>query len=187
MSVFWRKIKAEWHSSPLFRWGIIGVVLALAFYLWLVLGDVNQDIENDIAALLAQRQRLGSIQNEDFWPERAKQILNVNVQMESSFWNASTKGLAQANLQSWLDRLLRRMGVSNVKMQIENPVEVDVLESVWQVDVLLEGSLEPARFLDLLNEIETNPQVTIVISLDYERQRFMMRLRTFVQSTKVGS
>ena len=186
MSAFIEKLRVEWQSSPLLRWGALGVVLILAVYVWLVLGDVNRELEQELAGNQGQQRRLASMQDENFWPERAQQVRNMRVQLESQFWQADTKGLAQANLQSWLDRLLRRMSVTNMKMQIEDPVDVEALESIWQVDVLIEGALEPARLLELLNEIETSSQLTVVNSLDYEKQRFKIRLRTFVQSTQVG-
>jgi hypothetical protein len=187
MIVLIDRLKVEWHSSQFFRLGLLGVVLLLAGYGWLVMDDINRQLERELVGSRQQKQRLIAMQNENFWSDRAQQARNLRVQLESQFWQADTKGLAQANLQSRLDRLLRQKAVINMKMQIEDPVDVEGLEGLWQIDVLIEGAIAPSGMLDLLNEIETNPQVIFVNSLDFERQRFRMRLRTFVQSIRAGS
>ena len=177
------QIRSEWQRSSLLRWSALAVALIVFFYLWLLGGDLNLDLEAKVADLKGQQTTLVALQNEVFWPDRAQLARSFRVQLESRLWQAETKGLAQANLQSWLERLLRRMQVTRMKLQIETLQRVDGLDDVWQVDALVEGSLGPARMIDLLKEIESHPLLIVIPSFDYERRKFTLQLSTYVQVT----
>ncbi len=122
----------------------------------------------------------------DFWATQAEQARRLRVTLEQQLWRSPTSGLAQAAVQSWLERLLRQFNLDHLRSQVATPVIIANEFPMWAVDMQIEGPFQPTLFYRLLEQIETNPQLTVVQNWRVERRVpdqpgfVSLRLRAFV-------
>ena len=82
----------------------------------------------------------------------------------------------RASYAAYLDRLFLEFGLAS---KIEN------VPDVWEVNVFLKGALSPQKLIFLLKDIEANQSLTVVQDFDYERQRYNLRVSSYVQIREV--
>lgn len=177
-----RSLKAQWQQSPLLRWGGLGIVLILAYYSVLVLDDARAEAEAEVGRLQQQTLRLEQLLQEKNWPERAEAARSLRVQLETRLWQASTPGLAQAELQSWLERSLRKAGLADYRVSVE-VLDAEAAPRHWTLGATLQGPLDPPALYRLLQAIESHQKLTVVEQLDIEPRAggyVTLRVRAYV-------
>jgi hypothetical protein len=163
-------------------WFILGIVLV---YGLLFLGDVRRSLEGDYNALTGRAQRLESLLQEDEWSARARAVQALRLQLEGRFWHADSRGMAQAQMQTWIDNF-KKLGFTNYQTLVEDAVEVEGRSDLWQVAVRVEADFDASRFLNFLRILETRPQLVVVQQLDI-RQRgrkphFILVFKTYFRA-----
>ncbi len=178
------QLKQQWRQSRLLRWGGLVIALLILFYSFSLAEDLNRKLEKQANS---QQQRLGRLEQllqEPEWPERSMAARQLRVQLESRLWQAPTRGVAQAELQSWLDRELKRAKINNVRLQIADTRESSLAPGLWEVGAQIQGGFEPATLLLLLRAIEGHKLLALVEQLEISRQRFDMQVTILVQPTE---
>jgi hypothetical protein len=181
-----RKIcDTEWRRNPRLRAGIWLIVFVLFAYLLMLLSDWKQTLKTEYQNLTGRLGRLEILARQKEWADRVDIAKSLMIQMESRFWKANSRGLAQAQMQMWIDGLLKKNEIANSRTQVEPARDITGYEGLWQVAIRIEGNFAPDRLLDLLRSVESYEQIVTVEQLDvinYGTPRFTMVMKAYFQA-----
>ena len=166
----------ELRSNLRLRLGLAAIVAILALNGLLDWRDALAVSAIEHRRLLTQLARLSQHQAADRWQARASEAGEALRQTRAQLWQQSSAGLAQAHVQDWLNRLLRRSGATAPKVQVIEPelaLETAALrerlpEDLRQLQPLrarVEFASDPAVLLVLLAALNDSPQRVIVDTL----------------------
>jgi membrane protein implicated in regulation of membrane protease activity len=160
----------ELQQNARLRIGGWVVLLIILSYPILLLSDWKKAIQADYESVAAQKQRLEALAGRQEWVERVDAAKAVSVQMEGRLWNAESRGLAQADFQKWLDKLVKQAKINDARIRVEPAVDIAGHEGVWQTPATIEGPFDQQSFFDLLHAVEANEQLVSVEQLDILHQ-----------------
>ncbi len=175
----------QWRQNPKLRLGGWLILVILLTYLFLLLSDREAALKKDYRNMSARLERLDLLARQKEWVGRADAVRAFVVQMEGRFWKASSRGLAQAKVQIWVDNLLAKKGITDARTQVEPARDMTGYESVWQVGARLEAPFAPHKLTDLLHTLETHRQIVTVEQLDVlntNRPRFTLVFKAYFQA-----
>ncbi len=169
---------AQWRSNLRFRLALRAIVGLLLVYAILVLGDWQKATLEDQKRELRQSERLQALATENEWPARAAAAAEAVTRLESQFWRADSRGLAQAMVQDSLERLAREAGIEQLSVRAEPPQPSDGNPEVLQVSASLEGGFNAESWTRLLTAISRHSQVIHIERMgvvnEGQRPRFNM-------------
>jgi hypothetical protein len=177
-----QNLVSQWRQSPLLQWGSVATLVLLASYLVVFLGDLGTARARQARDLNERVIRLERFSGQTGWTSRAEAARQRRVALESRLWQAGTQGLAQANLQSWLDRELQKQGVDNYQLQVEPARPAPNRPGVLEVRARVKGPFVPEVFFNFLKVIEGHSQPLSVDQLEIQGQRFDLSLIAYFQS-----
>jgi hypothetical protein len=161
-------------------WLIMAIVLSYPL-LWL--DDYRQKLAEDHAQAVQQLQRVQNISAQDAWNEKAKQAKALRVQLEDKLWQAGSKGLAQATIQSWLQQQFALVKIEQPRITVEAAQDMQTHEGIWRVSAKCEGQFEAKNFDALLAVFARHPQWVVVERLDIlNNKRFTLYLNAYFQA-----
>ena len=175
----------EWRQSSWIRlggWLIIAIILT---YGLLLLSDWEDTLKAEYSDMAGRVGRLEALTAQSDWSVRAKSARALRVQMEGRLWRAESRGLAHAMVQTWLDTLLKKVQIVELRIHVDPAVDVSGHDGVWQVTAKVEGKFDSRKLADLLYAIETHPQLATVEQMDVFLQRnrhFTLVLKTYFQA-----
>ena len=166
----------ELRSNLRLRLGLAVIVSILVLNALLDWRDALAVSVDEHRRLLTQLARLSQHQEADQWQVRAAEAAEVLMQARAQLWRQSSAGLAQAQVQDWLNRLLRQSGATAVSVRVIEPevaLETSALrerlpEDMRQLQSLrarVEFASDPAVLLVLLAALNDSPQRVIVDTL----------------------
>ena len=161
----------QWRQNPRLRLGGLLAWAILSGYGVLLLGDYRDQLGEDYAR---QQQRLGKmleLSKQTQWPERADEARVKLRTFEEMLWEAESKGLAQATVQSWFNRRLRKAGLQHLKIDTELADEVLGGKGMWQVTANLDGVLDRAQLVELLGLLELHDKLITIEQIKITRIR----------------
>ena len=176
----------EWRQNARLRAGIWLAAFVLLAYLLMLLSDWKQALKTEYQNFTGQLARLEILARQKEWTGRVDIAKSLMIQMESRFWKANSRGLAQAQMQMWIDNLLKKKEIANARTQVEPARDITGYEGLWQVAVRIEGNFDPYRLLDLLRLIESYEQIVTVEQLDltnYGTPHFTMVMKAYFQAS----
>ena len=165
----YKQWQQQWRDTPRLRLGVVLITLILIGNGLLSLNDYRNHLIEDYDLQHAKLLKLHHIQQQTGWKEKAEQIKNLRMQYENSLWRAETRGLAQANVQTWLHEKLRQLQLTNLEVTGAKLQTQTAVPEVWQVVVEVKGTLYDSQLLDLLNQIEQNPKLMHIEQLQINR------------------
>jgi uncharacterized protein YxeA len=168
----------QWQQAPRLRIGAI-IILMIVFFLGLdTLANYKTDIEQDYIATEKRYQKLQGISQQQ-WQEKAEKTRATRVELEQGLWQAETKGLAQAKIQSWLNRQIKIKGLQTNVNTAEELVESSQL---WQVETEIKGVMNWQQLIKLLGTIELNPNNMLIQTLSIQASRKLLRVDIQISS-----
>jgi len=176
-------LQRQWRESPIIRVGVLGVAAILGWYAQARLDDWTAALERDAEALQARLVRLERLGEEPVWPQRAEAAADLATRLEEQLWTAPTRGIAQADFQTWLERARARAGLEDLDQKLANLQPVDGLDGAFRARATLEGAFEPPRLWALLERIETHPERVIVEGLEIRGRRVKLTLLAYLRAT----
>lgn len=175
------EFRSQWRDNLRFRLAIHAIVALLLVYGMLLLGDWQKASAEAEQRELRQLERLQILAGETEWPVRAQQAMDAVKAVESLFWRAENRGLAQAMVQDSLERLAREAGIEQLSVRAEQPQVSDGNPDVMQVSAALEGGFNADSWTRLMTSLSRHPQVIHVERLgvvnEGQRPRFNMIVR----------
>ncbi len=156
----------EWQQNPRFRLGGWLILFIMLAYLLMLLSDWEKGFSAEYRESAERLARLELLARQKEWIERADAAKAISVQMEGRFWKANSRGLAQAQVQIWLDNLLKNKDIQDARTQVEPVREMTEYEGIWQVAFRIEAPFEPYKLADLLRTVEGSEQIVTVEQAD---------------------
>lgn len=153
-------LAAQWNANPRLRLGGAVIAAILVFYLVLV----GLDWRASRAAHLAERQlylaRIEALAGQDVWIQRADTAAVLRKALDAQLPTAATTGLAQAGVQTWMRQLTAAMG-GGVSARTEAMQQLPGTD-VWRIPVEVTGPMQPRGLIQLMQQIERYPSLTII-------------------------
>jgi hypothetical protein len=144
--------------------GIAVIATLLLVWLWAVLGDWRQGLEQDRAQVEQRIERMQEMAGQDYWVERQVEAVALRDALAAEIPPAESPGLAQAAFQSWLTRQFEGMGIQP-QLAVEPPLALETLPGVFRTSATLSGSLSTRQTVELLRRIESDRQLIIIPAL----------------------
>ena len=175
-------LRAQWRESAPLRLGSWLILFILIGYGLTLLSDYRSRLGEQYAEAEARIARLQGITQETEWPKRAQEANERRKVLEKQLWHAENHGLASAAMQSWLNEALRKSEIEEGRIQVKTAREVDGFAQLMQVRAQVKGVFEDGAIIDLIKDVETNHQLTVVESLDVmpgRRNIFDLEIKAF--------
>lgn len=103
------------------RLGIAAIVVIALAYGLLEWRDHLATATADYRSVLNQVARLSQPQNPALWRQRAGEATEALRDARQGLWRNTSPGLAQAQVQDWLGRLLRQTDAKGVTLRVAEP------------------------------------------------------------------
>lgn len=179
------QLREEWRSNQRLRLGICLIVVTFMVYGLMLLEDRQQAIIDGHRELEDQIGKLEAIAGQGVWVARAETAKAVRVQLESKLFTAETRGLAQANVQTWLDSQLKKLQIADARTSVEQAVDMSGEAAIWQVTASVDGPFDYDKFTELLYAIESDPHYMTIDQLSFTTQNkphLALRIRAYFQA-----
>lgn len=184
-TALWEIAVGEWRRNTRLRLGAALAGLILAGYGVLTLSDLEPSLRAEHQRLRQQLAVAENLATQNYWGERRDAAKAVRVQLESRLWSATSRGLAQADVQTWLNAQLKAAQFGETRTQVEQAREVEGQPGLWQVTARVEGSFAANGLLVLLRAIETHERLTVVEqleALDGRQARFQLLVTAYFRT-----
>jgi hypothetical protein len=178
------QIRQEWQENRRLRIGG-WLILALVFgYCILFLQDKEKMVEEESRVLYSRLAKLQSLAGQSEWSARAQAARSVRVQLESRLFTAESRGLAQANIQTWIDGRIKKIQLAGTRVQVEQARPVSGHQGLLQVTATVQGRFEWDKVVELVRDIERNEHLMFIEQFDVIRlknEHFTLVFRAFFQ------
>ena len=156
-----RKIREEWASNPRLRWGA-GIAIAIGFfYLCLVLADWRRDLHDQYQQRTLQLYKMTALAGQEHWLGRAQSAQAVEKALQAEIPNASTIGLAQAEVQTFVRQLVNAFG-RKLSSDARPPAEVTGQPGLWRIPVTMRGMVSQPQMLEILRRVEDSDRLMVI-------------------------
>lgn len=175
----------ELHNNARLRIGLGLIALILASYIFLLLDEYRQKLQTEHETQVKRLAQLEGVTRQTEWTQRASDARALMVELQDKLWRANSKGLAQANLQAWLDSQIKAATITDTRLTIESTVDSTKYENLWQVTAQINGNFTASSLDTLLLAFAKNPQWVMVDRLEIYRTKpakFLLVVTAFFQA-----
>ncbi len=161
------------------------IFIILTAYTIMRLSDLEDSIKSDYQRKTRHLDELKALTQQSEWINRADAAKALIVQMEGRLWRANSRGLAQANVQIWVDNILKEKNITDAQTQVEPARDITGYEGIWQVSARIDASFNPRQLADLLYAVESHQQLVVIEQLDAilnEMPRFTLVMKFYFQA-----
>ncbi|MDG6348856.1 hypothetical protein QAA18_08930 [Luteimonas sp. 8-5] len=152
--------RRELAANPRLRYGVLAIAAILVLYLFLVLQDWQSGLAERHASRSGYLAKMQALAGQEVWIQRAAAVARTRAALEAEIPEMATLGLAQASAQGWLRDAVVAFG-QDVQVQAQTPAQTSQ-GSIWRVPVVISGRLDPARYIQLLRQIESRPTLAVI-------------------------
>jgi hypothetical protein len=179
-------LRRQWRESPVIRIGALAVVAILGWYVQANLTDYNERLAGQAANQAERLARLERLQDATEWRERAEAATDRLATLQDRLWRAPTRGIGQAQFQSWLERARAQSGLGAMDQSLGNSDPVAALDGVVQIRARLQGGFNRTSLFDFLERVEGHAQHVDVEALSIRGERLEITLSAYVRVTGSG-
>ena len=187
----------ELRSNPRLRIGLALVVAILLGYGLLEWRDRQDAGMADYKRLLGQVARMGQPQQPAQWAQRASEATDALQQARSQLWRNASTGLAQAQVQDWLNGLLRQVDAKSASVRVAEPeLNPDApslasrlpqeLKTLQPLRARVEFNTDASVLLTLLAALNDAPQRVVVENLTAKPLKTELVLTFWFEITPAG-
>jgi len=168
MSKTLSSLTIELRQNPRLRAGLWLIAAILIGYVVILLNDYQVKLQLEHKNALNQLNQLQTIINQTQWLERATQANALRNQLEVKFWQANTKGLAQATFQEWLNTEMKRVQmIEGAYLRImDSALEMPNYPEVWKVTARIDAPFTQQSLSRLLLAIAEQPLLIVTERLE---------------------
>jgi hypothetical protein len=180
------QIQQEWQENQRLRLGGWLILSILLVYSLLFLSDKMKSVEAESLDLYSRLEKLQSLTSQSEWPARAQAARSVRVQLESQLFTAESRGLAQANIQTWLDGRIKNLKLAKTRVQVEQARSVSSHQGLLQVTATVDGRFERGKVVELIKSIEVADHLMVIEQFDIIRRKkehFTLAFRAYFQES----
>ncbi|MEZ5671345.1 MAG: hypothetical protein R3E08_02790 [Thiotrichaceae bacterium] len=175
----------ELRNNARLRIGLGFIAIILASYIFLLLDEYRQKLQTEHQAQVKRLAQLEGVTRQTEWTQRASDARALMVELQDKLWRANSKGLAQANLQAWLDSQIKAAAITETRLTMESTVDSTKYENLWQVTAQINGNFTASSLDTLLLAFAKNPQWVMVDRLEIYRTKpakFLLVVTAFFQA-----
>lgn len=176
------QIILEWQQNVKLRLGVLAIVGIVLFYGYQVLADFSMAQQDDYLKQSKRLRQLQILEHQNGWTDFAQQALQTRKQMESLLWQADSKGLAQAQVQTWLLNELRTMQLDYLQIATGAAEKLPDSPDIWRVTSEITGVIPKEKLLPLIALIELDQRLTDIAQLRFAYDNGPFQLTLSVQS-----
>ena len=176
--------RAELAGNLRLRYGVWLVVAILLAYLALAQNDRAQAAFASYAAEANRLSRTASLLEREDWPQLLAAERETHGRLAALTWQAESEGIAQAELQNEVRRMVEATQLNNVIIRTGVSQQVPGLPAVWRIQMRVTAGYAQGAELQLLHAIATHPKRLVVDRLDITRTN--VRLTLMVSAYFVG-
>lgn len=187
-----RSALIELRGNPRLQLGLATIMLILCGWIFLLLGDLRtgliKDLQDGHERLLQVKQLAG----QKAWGQRARDAEALAKALEAEIPPARSMGLAQADFQGWLQKIVDAQG-ANLRIDMQAPVRDEDQPGLVRVSAVISGGLPPRRVLQMIHRIESNTALVtlpaLLIRTDGTNQTFSATVQAIyrVPETETGA
>jgi len=165
----YKQLLLEWQENPRLRIGVVLIMLIIIGNGLLILNEYRHGLLEEYLREDKKLIKLHYVQQQTDWAERAESIKSIRLQMENGLWRADTKGLAQANVQTWFNDKIKQLELTGLEIAGASVQSDPKSPLIWKVVIEIKGTLYDAGLLELLNQIEQNAKLMQIEQLQTNR------------------
>lgn len=177
------RVRQEVAQNRRLRIGGVAIAAILVLYGFLVLRDWRSDLHDRYVERRQYLRKVRALAGQNEWPVHALEAARVRKALEAQIPEAGSQGLAQAGALTWARQLAAVHGAA-VQVQSQSAQAVDGSPGLWRVPVTLSGSLPPRAVLNLMQQIEKRPALSVIeqsLLLNRENKTFELTVVSYVR------
>jgi len=162
-----KKWQQEVRDNPRLRFGLLIASAMIGTMIAMEASDGADRAAKAYADAIAELDRAKIVATEPGWPEAAEAAESLAARAESELRDASSRGVAEAELQAELSRLASphmrqlRMGTS----------KSESTDDILKVTVEFIGATTPVGALSLVRDIEAQPHLLVIERMTFQGDR----------------
>ncbi len=150
--------------------GLLVIALLVVGDGLLLLRDASVRLRAAYGRELVRLDRIAEVGQERDWPQRAAAAAAVRAGLEGRLWTAESDGIARADLQDWVTRMARDVGLSTLEVRIELATPKSLPPDLRQITATITAQPSEAALIALLEQIERAPHQLVVDRLNVKQQ-----------------
>jgi hypothetical protein len=180
---YWLQLNEQLQANQRLRWMVWGIAYIVIFYFSLVLSEWRQEHNQAVEQLQRTSSRLDQLKDQTQWPERLEQEQAISEQLRAKLWETQSEGLADADVQNYLRKLMTDHGAQNYRPRLAAPERITLGgEELIKVTAEVTGVVEVARIDRLLKALADNPKRIAIEQFNYLPQssgQLLMRVSVY--------
>lgn len=182
----WNRWCGEWRANRRLRFGGIAIVAILVLYSLLVLNDWRHALAQEYQDRTLHLYKIAALAKQSQWPARAQEARNIRQALEAQIPGAATIGLAQAEVQTGLNQILRDSG-QGIVTESRPPTLVDAKNGVWKIPVTVRGTMSSRTLVEVLRRLESGDRLVVIEEANLDNQRVMTVTVTVAFFYRIGA
>lgn len=158
------QMRTEWSGNPRLRLGAGAIIVILVIYLLMVLAEWRTTLHAEYQQRTLQLYKVQALAGKEEWLLRADNALTLNRALQSEIPNATTIGLAQAEVQTWMRQIMQAFG-PKMSSETHAPAPVAGEPGLWRIPITIRGLVSVAQLQEILRRIESADRLTVVDSM----------------------
>ncbi len=168
---YWLQFNEQLQSNQRLRWMIWGIAYIFIFYFSLVLNDWRQEQNQKVEQLQRTSVRLDQLKHQTQWPERWEQEKAVAEKLRVKLWETQSEGLAEADVQNYLRKLMTDHKAQNYRPRLAPPERITLGgEELIKVKAEVTSSVAVDQIDHLLKALADNPKRISIEQFNYHPQ-----------------
>lgn len=165
---YWLQFNEQLQANQRLRWMIWGIAYIFIFYFSLVLSDWRQEQNQMVEQLQRTSVRLDQLKHQTEWPERWVQEKVVAEKLRVKLWETQSEGLAEADVQNYLRKLMTDHSAQNYRPRLASPERITLGgEELIKVTAEVTGSVVVGQIDHLLKALADNPKRISIEQFNY--------------------
>lgn len=155
---------AELRANPRLQLGVALILLLLAGWAFLVLGDLRTALLKDLKTGHERLVQVKQLAGQSEWGQRARDAEALAKALDAEIPTARSAGLAQAEFQGWLQKIVESQGTT-LRLDMQAPLRLEGRPDLVRVTATVSGGLSPRNVVQMVHRIESNTSLVTIPAL----------------------
>lgn len=167
LSTLRNQFRQQADKAPWLRWAALGIAVLIALLLLQSLETVRVEAAKQAMDEELKLRKMRSLRGQDVWLQREQDTAALLAGLDAQIPDASTSGVAQAGVQSWLQELTNATSdPSRIRIALEGATPLEDVPGLLRIRASLRGGMTPREALAMIRRIETATNLVVIESLD---------------------
>jgi hypothetical protein len=160
----------EFGSNRRATIGVLAIGVLIGGYGLLALIDATDGLRATYGLEMQRLHRVAATEQETNWPERAASSAEVRENLDKRLWSAESEGGALADLQEWVTRTGREVGIDKLQVQVEVAKPKGMPSDIRQVTATINAPQTEDGMIQLLARIASEPHLLVIDRLRVQQR-----------------